>query len=224
LDGSASNDPEGKINGWLWTKISGPDSFSFNHRSYFDYSSRAIVKDLIGGCYQFELKVTDAGGLMSRDTMRVSVLAEYDLDINLEGTFSFSDNLVDIIDGSYFDLVSISGTGNFAPVGQFEFELVETSDTATASNRSPSFAQLSAVGSNNSFLHNPAIRGGCFVFLKQVIQGGGGPFTGTFKVDGGSASPCNGSIYTTLAPLAIAGSMDTTAHTVKLNIKGRTYF
>ena len=136
---------------------------------------------------------------------------------------TFSDNLYDF-DGGYYDLVNISGTGNFATIGQFEFELVEPSDTATASNRSPSFAQLSAAGPNISFWHLPFIGGKCFVFLKQVIQGGGGPFTGTFKVDAGSASPCDRSIYTTLAPLTISGSVDTTAHTINLNIKGKTYF
>lgn len=220
LDGSASNDPEATISSWLWTKISGPDSFSFNNRSYFDYTPRTIVKDLIAGCYQFELRVIDAGGLISRDTMRVSVLAKYDLDINVEGTFNFSDNFYDC---SYYDLVSISGTGNFAPIGQFEFKLVELSDT-TAGDRSPSSGHLSAIGPNNSFWRVPFIGGECFVFLKQVIQGGGGPFTGTLKVNEGSAKPCNQSIYTTMAPLTISGSVDTTAHTINLNIKGKTYF
>ena len=223
LDGSASNDPEGTISRWLWTKISGPDSFSFTNRSYFDYEPRTIVRDLIGGCYQFELKVTDAGGLISRDTMRVSVLANYDLDINLEGTFSFSDNFYDFFDDSYYDLVSISGTGNFAPIGLFEFKLVELSDT-TAGNRSPSSGHLAATGSNNSFWRIPFIGGTCTVFLKQVIQGGGGPFTGTLKVNEGSAKPCNQSIYITMPPLTISGSVDTTAHTINLNVKGKTYF
>jgi hypothetical protein len=31
LDGSASNDPDGTISDWLWTKISGPASFIINN-------------------------------------------------------------------------------------------------------------------------------------------------------------------------------------------------
>ena len=33
LDGSASNDPDGTISDWLWTKTSGPASFSINNAS-----------------------------------------------------------------------------------------------------------------------------------------------------------------------------------------------
>jgi len=33
LDGSASNDPDGTISEWLWTKISGPASFSIIRQS-----------------------------------------------------------------------------------------------------------------------------------------------------------------------------------------------
>ena len=29
LDGSSSSDPDGKISEWLWTKISGPASFTY---------------------------------------------------------------------------------------------------------------------------------------------------------------------------------------------------
>jgi len=67
LDGSASNDPDGTISEWLWTKISGPASFTINS------SSKSVVKNLVAGVYQFELKVTDAGGLFSKDTLQIIV-------------------------------------------------------------------------------------------------------------------------------------------------------
>jgi len=69
LDGSASSDPDGKISEWLWTKIAGPAFFNIANAS----SAKPVVKNLTGGIYQFELKVTDAGGLFSKDTMNVIV-------------------------------------------------------------------------------------------------------------------------------------------------------
>ena len=70
LNGNASSDPDGKISVWLWTKISGPAFFSIIKPS----DSISKVKALIAGTYQFELKVTDAGGLSARDTVLVNVL------------------------------------------------------------------------------------------------------------------------------------------------------
>jgi hypothetical protein len=67
LDGNASSDPDGKISEWLWTKISGPAPFSIINAT----GARTAVKNLVAGIYQFELKVTDNGGLSTRDTIEV---------------------------------------------------------------------------------------------------------------------------------------------------------
>ena len=69
LDGNASHHPYGKISEWLWTKISGPASFTIIKPS----DSTTKVKALVTGTYQFELKVTDALGLFSKDTIQVTV-------------------------------------------------------------------------------------------------------------------------------------------------------
>jgi Tol biopolymer transport system component len=69
LDGSSSNDPDGTINEWLWTKISGPASSTINNAT----SSRTIVKNLVAGIYQFELMVKDNKGFSDKDTVQVSV-------------------------------------------------------------------------------------------------------------------------------------------------------
>ncbi len=69
MDGSVSSDPDGTISAWLWTKISGPVSVSINRST----NSVAIAKNLTGGIYQFELKVTDNGGLSAKDTVQVIV-------------------------------------------------------------------------------------------------------------------------------------------------------
>lgn len=69
LDGSLSSDSDGMISSYLWTKISGPASFTIPNSS----TAITIAKNLVTGVYQFELKVTDDGGLSTKDTMRVIV-------------------------------------------------------------------------------------------------------------------------------------------------------
>ena len=69
FDGSSSKDPDGKIVEWLWTKIAGPSSFTIVTKS----SAKTRVRSLVAGVYQFELKVTDDGGLSAKDTVTLTV-------------------------------------------------------------------------------------------------------------------------------------------------------
>jgi N-acetylneuraminic acid mutarotase len=69
LNGSASGDPDGKINEWLWRQIKGPTGSAIRD----PLSSITLVKGLVGGIYLFELKVTDDKGLFAKDTVQVAV-------------------------------------------------------------------------------------------------------------------------------------------------------
>ena len=69
LDGSKSVDPENNISGYSWTKVSGPSSFNIVNAN----AVQTQITGLVHGIYQFELKVTDAGGLFDRDTVQVTV-------------------------------------------------------------------------------------------------------------------------------------------------------
>ncbi|MEO5781623.1 MAG: hypothetical protein ABIQ07_00030, partial [Ginsengibacter sp.] len=69
LDGSNSSDADGTITSYKWTKISGPASLVIVNQD----SSKTLVKTLVAGLYKFELKVTDNGGLSSKDTVQISV-------------------------------------------------------------------------------------------------------------------------------------------------------
>ena len=71
LNGSASTDPENNITAYAWTKISGPSSNITNANA-----TQTQVNNLIQGTYQFELKVTDGGGLFDKDTLQVTVNAQ----------------------------------------------------------------------------------------------------------------------------------------------------
>jgi hypothetical protein len=69
LNGSLSTDPDSNITSYQWTKVSGPSSFSIGNPNIV----QTQVFNLVQGLYQFELKVTDAGGLFGKDTMWIVV-------------------------------------------------------------------------------------------------------------------------------------------------------
>jgi hypothetical protein len=69
LDGSASTDPDGNITSYKWVKIAGPVSSTITKPD----SSKTLVKTLAAGVYQFELSVTDNGGLSAKDTVQILV-------------------------------------------------------------------------------------------------------------------------------------------------------
>ncbi|GAA4469199.1 hypothetical protein GCM10023189_55860 [Nibrella saemangeumensis] len=72
LDGSKSADPERGSLRYAWTKIAGPSA-------YFIQNPNAALTDVTNleeGTYQFELKVTDIGGLSAKDTTEVQVITQ----------------------------------------------------------------------------------------------------------------------------------------------------
>ena len=70
LDGTASSDPDSNILDYAWTTISGPSSPNI----YFPSVVKTKVDQLSEGIYQFELKVTDADGQISNDTVGITVV------------------------------------------------------------------------------------------------------------------------------------------------------
>jgi len=69
LNGTNSTDPDYDIQKYQWTKIFGPPSCNISD----PMSSATQVTDLVNGVYDFELKVTDASGLFSKDTVYIIV-------------------------------------------------------------------------------------------------------------------------------------------------------
>lgn len=220
LDGSASSDPDNNPLSYTWTKISGPSNYTINPL----YTAKAKVVNLLAGQYAFELTVKDPGGLTAKDTVVVNVEGasppEYDLDITINGTFHFDDNYQDCYYYTpchYYDATNIDGVGSFAPIGQFNFYGYEQADTAAASDVHSTYLGLY----NNN---GASVYGTSSVNFKKLIQSGGGSFSGTFTVTDGSAKDCNQNIFNNLVPLTITGTLDKTANTVSLTIKGKVYF
>ena len=71
LNGSASSDPDGTISTYLWTKISGPAQFTIGNSA----SASTALSNLVAGVYSFQLKVTDNGGAIALDTVKINVAA-----------------------------------------------------------------------------------------------------------------------------------------------------
>lgn len=71
LNGNCSTDPNNNITGYRWTKVSGPTSFIIANAD----AVQTQVTNLVEGIYLFQLKVTDAGGLFSMDTIQVTVIS-----------------------------------------------------------------------------------------------------------------------------------------------------
>jgi hypothetical protein len=67
LDGGGSIDPDGSIVLYSWKQITGPNQSAIGNSSLVSSS----VNNLIEGIYQFELKVTDNGGLSAKDTVQI---------------------------------------------------------------------------------------------------------------------------------------------------------
>lgn len=71
LDGSSSNDPDGTISSYKWTKIAGPAAYQFTSPN----NKYNTVSGLIEGVYSFRLEVTDDRGGTATDELNVTVLA-----------------------------------------------------------------------------------------------------------------------------------------------------
>ncbi|MBB1283880.1 hypothetical protein HRH25_05810 [Flavisolibacter sp. BT320] len=69
LDGSSSYDSDGKITTYFWTQLSNP---TLNQLTNQDQSVTKAIK-MLPGVHLFELKVTDNGGLFSKDTISITV-------------------------------------------------------------------------------------------------------------------------------------------------------
>jgi len=70
LDGSGSSDLDGNITSYRWAKIAGPDSLNILNAN----AVKSPVTGLRQGMYKFELKVTDATGLFSTDTIQITAI------------------------------------------------------------------------------------------------------------------------------------------------------
>lgn len=68
LTGSGT-DTDGTIAAYQWSKVSGPSQFTLSSST----AAQTTVSNLVQGQYSFELRVTDNGGAVARDTVTITV-------------------------------------------------------------------------------------------------------------------------------------------------------
>jgi hypothetical protein len=200
------------------------------------------VTNFQAGEYAFELKITDASGLSSKDTVVINVTGtpspgEVDLDVSLVAEYSFIVNTGLSGDAVivYAALCQLYGECPPLPLseaktsltkifdmpnwGQFRFKLDETAEGAGASYNHETSIALTKTNDPSWWAS-----GQCSINFKKLIQAGGGLFNGTCQMSNGSAMRCDQNIFTNLPPLSVSGILDTTTHTVDLTLKGKVYF
>lgn len=221
LDGSASFDPDNSTIVYLWKFLTSQFNANFSDAT----SARPEVFNLKIGQYYIELTVKDTGGLFAKDTIIVDVIGStpkgYDLDVTMSGIFRFDNNYEDCYycydPCCYYDISSVdNATGTFSPIGNLHFYIYELADTAAASN--PNHTHFGLYTNNN----NVSVYGTSSINFKKLFQDGGGSFSGTFTLTGGSALQCDPDIFKNLAPLTVTGTLNTT-NIITLNIKGKIY-
>jgi hypothetical protein len=101
LDGSASNDPDGNIVTYAWTKLSGPSGGNISNPD----RARTQVTNLVEGTYVFQLMVTDNLGATATAQTKVIVGSANNKPpvANAGNDFSTGDNFVYLSAGASYD-------------------------------------------------------------------------------------------------------------------------
>lgn len=102
LDASGSTDEDNDIRFYLWKWIAGPSSLNFLNGDGGSIFPRLV--GLVEGTYEFELTVTDAAGLFSKDTVAVFVTLPSGVAHVVDLTFDLNSSCTigDDIEGYYW--------------------------------------------------------------------------------------------------------------------------
>jgi len=226
LVGIHSSDPDNNIVSYNWIAINRQLRYVLSD----SLSSNAKVKVFCPGEYRFELTVTDAGGLSSKDTVLVNVKGtpgipmQYDLDMTFTtrytvGNYNYYDPWENP-DSSYYTTTEVQGTDTLLPFGKLQISIYQYADTAALNDSIYNSVMNIMKGDYQFYLSG----GWSVINFKKFIRSGGGPFAGTFTVGSSSAQTCIGGINTRLPPLAITGNLDVHSQTITLSIKGKVFF
>lgn len=165
----SGSDPDGTIVSYLWTKISGPASFTIVSAS----QPTTVINNLSAGIYTFNLRVTDNSGAIANDQFTITVNAA-----NVPPTANAGSNQSITLPTNS---VNLSGSGNDPDGSISSFAWTKISGPATFNIVSPSSA--STVVNN--------LVAGTYVFQLTVTDNQGATGSSTVQVLVNPAPPPN---------------------------------
>ena len=140
LNGVGSFDPDNNSISFNWSKISGPSSYNISSSN----TVQTTLTGLVEGIYQFQLTVTDNGGLSDADTVKITV--------NPQGPQN--ELIIDSLTWNYWQ-------DSNDPTGSFDEIYLAIYDTTNIPSYTPIsiFVKLDSVGT--WVAANPVINGNC---------------------------------------------------------------
>jgi Secretion system C-terminal sorting domain/PKD domain len=184
LNGTASNDPDGTIAAYAWTRVSGPAQFTIANAG----AASTVLSNLVQGVYTFRLQVLDNGGATASDTITVTVNAAPP-PVNQPPVANAG---ADISITLPINTATLNGTASSDPDGTI---------AAYTWSKISGPAQFTIVnpGSASTVLGN--LVQGVYTFRLQVFDNGGASATATVTVTVNAALPPGNQ-----APIANAGN------------------
>lgn len=209
-----------KIKTYLWEHVYGPAAYKLENPD-------SLITKLNGlgeGTYYFKLTVTDSIGLKGTATIFVTVNAmaafEYDLNLDINASYNHHDDVEICPWDCYF--VDETTIASFVPLSRnkdLQINIYEATDSSEQAYN-PYYGFTTFRLSDNLYASGTSSYN-----LKKIIQQGGGPFNGTIQLYSSSAlGTPREAAYKALPPLTVTGRLDTTTHTVNMQIKGKIIF
>jgi hypothetical protein len=165
LDGSASYDPDNNITSFLWSPISGPAPVNIAQPT----STKTQVQNLVEGIYKIQLKVTDAEGLFSMDTVQLQIITVADRFapcVSGRQTINAQLNLLGSLSEQRARVLVASAGGKIIFASGYN-------GSADGSNNMDVYDVASGTWSMK-FLSSPHLEGGVAVSGNKVFLAGGG--------------------------------------------------
>jgi hypothetical protein len=135
LNGSSSFDPDGTIQGYLWTQLSGPSASTISNPG--DVSP--TVSGLVVGTYVYQLLVTDNNGATNSDQVTVTVQPDVNKINMAPVAMAGTDTTIYLPADTY----TLNGQSSYDPDGSIaSYQWQETSGPNTAGSTSMNSAQV----------------------------------------------------------------------------------
>jgi N-acetylneuraminic acid mutarotase len=163
LDGSGSTDPDNNIVSYQWKRISGPPLPAFSPVNVPGSATQLSVINLQPGSAMFELIVTDAGGLFSKDTAQVTILENHQpiADAGAVPTITLPTNTV-----------NLNGSGSTDPennIGNYEWTKISGPSSFNIVNPSAVQTQVTNLVAG-TYQFELKVRDRCGLFSTDMVQ------------------------------------------------------